>query len=463
MTQGHDDAGEPVDEDAIDLSGLDQPGGFERELAKMTGASPDEVAEAERVNDALAEVDDEDFDDLEKVRELRKGKASRLFGSRSPIVSTLVIGIGGYLLATMASDVRYFLAEREVTDLGAVSDIYADGSFDGSFHNRQVQLSGTPDVQHAAKLTEADEEFGVVRLREGGGSLFAMLPAEDERRYDQFSGEFTGRMRQMNKAPYYNKIRQFFDGEGIVNSYDVDPETFGSMVDSAKIVFSVPGAGEMTAGEGDSVVLSFRQPEFNVQLGRKTWPSDANALAAIQGLGYPYIALDDKTKDGPGAQLTRTFRRFVVHPPDGISEQDVLDLLHSGHEVPADNPDPKVGAAVFPSTHTYVVDPGDLSRAGDDIVFVYGTNTTAPGYVVDDGALVERGLDNDSLAMPLADLTSVRVDHPVTVDPEGYLIEVGGSYRDERLTALLFLLVVALMATNVVSLVLRWKKRQAAA
>lgn len=124
--------------------------------------------------------------------------------------------------------------------------------------------------------------------------------------------------------------------------------------------------------------------------------------------------------------------------------------------------DPKVGAFVLALPMSYGVPAALVTVDGDDIVFPYGDNTTTPGYDVKDGRLVEREA-GDELRMPVAQLRSLRLERPIEVDPDGFVVSVDEVPGDSLMWGVLWLLLMGLMLVNVVSLVVWWRNRSAAA
>ena len=92
-------------------------------------------------------------------------------------------------------------------------------------------------------------------------------------------------------------------------------------------------------------------------------------------------------------------------------------------------------------------------------MFSYADNTTPPGYVEMDGALVENTLADGRMRIPVDAVHSARVEKPVFVDPDGYLIEVGVEPGSQLKWAILWLLVLGLAITNGVVLVGSLRRR----
>jgi hypothetical protein len=114
-------------------------------------------------------------------------------------------------------------------------------------------------------------------------------------------------------------------------------------------------------------------------------------------------------------------------------------------------PDPadhRTGVSVFKRQATYLAPAGAVSIEGQDVLFPYAENTTAPGYMVEDRTLVERPLDNGRMRIPLSALAEVRLEKPIVVDPDGYLLVDGYAPGDAVLGGLGFLGVLAVALVN---------------
>lgn len=418
-------------EDALDLSDMEH--GIDGALAGLERDIPDEAEEA-----AL----------------LHGGGRRRIRTRRSPALAVVVTLIGLYLLSTMWADFRYWTrGDDDLRDLGRVADIYADGVFVEDFDNQYVVVEATPDVQHAARMTTERGAFGVLRLQEAGGSLFASVPREDERPHDRFRGSFQGRIRELSESWNYEVVEQFFNDEQIIHTVDIEPAELARALRDQDPSLRVKGEErEISLGDADSIRLVVRQPDAIVQMGKNTWKRVADAEDALAELGFPFVRLDRE-----GAH----FHSFLVRvAPD--QHDSVVARLDAGHEVPPNNPDPKVGAMVLARTATYVVAPEDVGVAGDaQLVFEYGENTTSPGYRVEGDRLVEKELRDGRLAVDLDALDAVRVERRIRVDPAGYVILVEDAPSKHWLDGVLFLLVLGLVGVNVASLVITLRRIRA--
>lgn len=374
---------------------------------------------------------------------------------RSPIIDLAVIGLGGYLLVWMFGDVRYFLQGSEPRDLGDAATLVEQGLPD-DLSEKYVVLRGTPDVQRAARMRLDDRTIGFLRIVEGGGRLFAAIPRDEESAPNQFEGTFQGRMRKLSDSPSFAAIQQHFDAERIVEERDATAATLLAALQSKAgegLRVADTTGNSITLGPRDSVTLVVEQPDAQLQLGRNSFPSEAAAEAAVQSLGAPYFK--------PAEQTNNLFYQFFARIPPGERESAQAKLSVAAVIPPDAKPaDPRVGVVVFPWTTSYLVPAGALSLQDGNFGFVPGDNAK-PGFVVQDGKLVPRPLQDGRLVLGPSEVRAVRLEQPVAVDPTGYLIEVGVHPRDRWLELTMWLLVLVVVGWNLLSLAVWWRARRA--
>ncbi len=410
------------------------------------------------------EEDDLDLDDLETMGV--DGVVARLRGpevdddalfeptptrrTRPVWVSLGVIGFAVYLLASMYADFRYWLEPAEPLDLGHASAFVHGGRVPDGYHDRHVVLEGTPDVQHAARLTTKEHFVGYLRIMEGGGQLFAAIPRSKEEPFtNTFEGRYAGRMIRLDRDPAFEWLEQFYAMEKVVRTVDATPAALAAGLrarsDDGLVVDSEEGPLALASSEHVRVVVS--QPAVKVQLGTDSVDAEA-AERLVASLGRPYRA--DKG--------TPAFHAFVV----GATAQErdaIAERLAAGLDSPDNTADPRQGVAVFPLTTTYVVPVGDLAIEGDALVFPYEGTGTSPGWVIRGDALEERALEQGRLRVDLSSVHAVRLEKRIVVDPAGYLILVGADPASERMTAILWLVVLGIALANAAGLVLALRRR----
>ncbi len=411
-----------AEEDALDLSDL-EGAGLEGVLSGLRTATPDEPIE---------------------LPGRRRG--------RSPLISLVVVVFGIYLMASMWADFSYWIAPRVPTDLGMAAEWVRDGRVPAGFDNEYVVISGTPDVQHAARLSTKTRFIGYRRLTEGGGALFAALPRGKEKKItDNFEGRFEGRMRTLSSHSVFSWLKEFFDREDILRVVDASPEALQVSVGSGAATIETI-EGDLTLTEGDKVRLVASQPESTVQLGKTSFRKVADADAAVEALGHPFVRIERDSS------VFHTYR--VRIPP---TERDAIQArLNADLDLPADHADPKLGALVLPRTATYVVNPAEIVVADGALRFPYGDNTTSPGYELRDGKLTERPVAEGVMSVPATSLTAVRVERPIRVDPDGYVINVGETPADAFRNGILWILVFGITLANLGSVLLWWRRRVSA-
>lgn len=410
---------------------------------------------------------DDDFegDDLDDLDALGvDGVVAQMIGEdpprakthRPPWISAVVMLACFYPLVSMWGDFRYWMRSSEPEPLGDSIDVFEPGGTVPDLANRHVSIEGTPDVQWSSVLTKkSGAKVSYLRLLEGGGRLFAAVPrpASDGAKTPEYPSSFTGRVSRFGDAGAYEWIARLYADEGVTQLYDVTAQGVAEAVAAggASLRLATTDGRTVVAEPHDRIRIVTRRDDARVLLGAESFPDAKAAEAAIAALGYPYVSLGEGRTD---------LLRYVVRIPE--DERDTArEALLSKVEGEVDAKDPKEGVSVFPLSATYTAPAGEFTVEGDALVFPYGDNTTPPGYVEKDGALVEAQLDGGRLRVPFAAVYSTRVEKPVFVDPDGYLIEVGVDPSSQLKWALLWLLVLGVAITNGVVLVGSLRRRMA--
>jgi hypothetical protein len=190
-----------------------------------------------------------------------------------------------------------------------------------------------------------------------------------------------------------------------------------------------------------------------VQLGRTSFPSRAAAEAAVQALGFPYYFPED--------QSSAAFYTVFARIPEAQRAATQASLVQAGVPAASDKPDPRVGALVVPFTTTYLVPAGALKKDGGQISLAYGDNTTSPGFVLEGDKLVPRPLKDGRLTVDPAQLRAVGVVQQVRVDPNGFIVLVGETPRDQWPALALWVVVLGVVGWNIAGLALLWRRKRA--
>ena len=417
-------ATDATDEDAMDLGDIDALG-VEGVVSRMRGGDDSAI----------------------------EPPAPRVRRGRTPMLSLVISGVGIYLLVTMFADFRFWLRSGEARDLGDAADIVKDGAMPPGLHDQYVRISGTPDVRHAARMTTRTGYVGYLRINEGGGSLFAAIPrGKDEPVREEFEGTFEGRMLRLDRDAGADWIEQYLRDENIVRTLDAQPEELWSAIGSRgerRTMRSVQGPVEVA--EGQSVRVVVHPPDARVQLGLDSFRDAATAERAVDALGYPWLSV------GKG----RAFHSFVVRIPEQ-ERAGALTRLLAGVEVPAANTDPRRGAVVLPGTVAFSAALGDYTIRGDEVLLPRGSATGGPLLYGVVGRSLEARSDVDGLiAIPRAWVSAVRIEVPIVLDRDGYLIVVGDAPEKHWMAGLGWLVVAALVGLNVVSLGMHVRRRLA--
>ncbi len=419
---------------------------------------PPESPEPDPSDEFDAFEDDDDLEDLERlgvdgvVAQMTGGKSATR--RRPPWISLLVMFACVYPLYSMFGDFSFWLQSNEPIPVGDAADLFEDGAMPSGLDNRYIRLDGTPDVQWATVLTkQSGSKVSYLRVVEGGGRMFAAVPRPEAKsgQTPQYPSQFVGRVTRFGDAHAFDWVAKLFAQERVTQLHDVTAEALAEALaagESAGLRMRVDGR-EVVAEDVDQIRLVARPADARVLLGVESFPDAEAATKAVAGLGFPFVELGEGVTD---------LRRYIVRIPEAQRDQARATLLAAAQGT-IDETDPKEGVSVFALTATYTAPASELELDGDAVVFPYGDNTTSPGYEVRDGALVERVLGQRPMRLPVSELSAVRVEKPVVVDPQGYLVEVGVDPASQFKWAILWLLVVAVMLTNGGVLVVTLRRR----
>ncbi|MCH9688491.1 MAG: hypothetical protein K0V04_44080 [Deltaproteobacteria bacterium] len=447
--------------DELELGGSNDSAIPEVDLAALAAAEGDD---AESEEDAL------DLDDLDQlgvdgvVARLRTpggndaedmAALDRAKPRRSPIISMVVVAFGAYLLVTMFPDFRYWLRSSEPVELGHASSLLQDGRNLEAYDNQYVVLEGTPDVQHAVRMTTNERYIGYLRVMEGEGGLFAKVPRpKDQPVYDAFAGRYQGRLSRLGDDRAFAWLQEFYANQQVSRVVDLDVEAARSTLGPG----ALPGADgkPVSVGASEMLRMVFAGPDARVQLDQAAFPSAEKAEQAVAALGYPYLALPlVERKADSKALLGGNIHRFIARIPQQDREAAQAKLVAA-----AETTGDKVGAFVLALPATYSAPAGEITLEGDTIVFPLGDNATSPGYDVVDGKLVERSR-TVQLRVPAAQLSALRLERTIEVDPNGFVVSAGEPPGEQWLPAMLWLLVLVISGANIASLLLWWRRRPA--
>jgi hypothetical protein len=351
-------------------------------------------------------------------------------------------------------DFRYWLEPEQPVDLGHATEFVGPQGVPSGHHGRYVVLEGTPDVQNALRGATRERYVGYLRITEGGGQLFAAVPRDKDESVDsRFAGRYAGRMLRLGSAPAYPWLEQYFAAENVVETVDASADALAEALrgasDDGLTVETERGPVHLLP-QG-RVWLVVRRAVARVQLGAESFRNADQAEAAVAQLGYPYLR--------EAGSPTMPFHRFTVKIPEDARDAAERKLLGMLEQAP-DPTDPKEGVSVLPMTATYGVPVDQLRLAGDTLVFPPGDNTSSPGYDVQGDRLVERPTEDKPMELPVSRVHAVRLDDPVTIDPDGYLIVVGAAPSSERIAGLAWLLVLGIALANVGSVAMAVRRRR---
>ncbi len=404
--------------------------------------------------DDVGDLDDFDTLGIDGIVAQMTGDEPPRASRRRPVwVSVVVILACLYPLVSIWGDFRFWLRDDEPEPLGDAAALFEPGAPTPSLADRYVSIEGTPDVQWATVLTKkSGAKVSYLRVIEGGGRLFAAVPRPEGKssKTPEYPSGFVGRVSRFGDATAFDWIARLYAQEGVTQLFDLPVDALEGLASTGVPMPVTAASGERVEVEaGDTLRLVTKPDDARILLGVESFPDAEAAEAAVAELGYPYISLGEGRTD---------LRRYVARIPEA-KRDDARGALLAKVAKEVDPNDPKEGVSVFGLSATYITSAEALSVQQGAVVFPYGDNTTAPGYVEQGGVLVEATLIDDQMRVPLTSVHHARVEKAVQVDPDGFLVEVGVTPGSQRKWGLAWLLVLAVALTNVVVLVGSLRRR----
>lgn len=416
-----------------------------RDVPPSSSSEADVLAGKEAALD-LNDIDLDDLDDdLDSAGRVRRG--------RSVWVSLLVILVGGVLLVHMYGDFRFWLAsDDDVVELGHVSELVRNGRLQGDHSHQRVAIQGTPDVQSAARFTTKDGYVGFLRLIESGTAVFAAIPRESERAPDQFPTRFVGRLRRLDDTPARDWVRRFFAAEAITESFEVDPKALIRSVGAAdagaagsdsedprELYVEASDSTVRRLASIDRVQVTLAQEQAVVQMGRGSWRSRAAAREKIASLGRAFGDLEVEHS---------LYFSFVI-AADRNEYAELEDLLNAGLDIPANNPQPNLGAMLVSrrSSHVTRVETLAVDERGR-LQYEVQSDSVGLGWYPSGDQLVEKRSEGSVIRLAPDAIGRIQIDRHLAVGTHTHVLSVGELPSSKRLMALLFLLVLGLVLSN---------------
>jgi hypothetical protein len=468
-----------------DVAGpLDRPGDA-RELQTDNDDAP-EGGDEDEDEDEKIDLDDLDALGVDGVVEQMGGAGGSGTARRPAWVSVVVLVASVGLLAWLWPDFRFWMQPDEPIDIGHVSQWMEGGKVPAGWTNAHVALDGTPNVKWAMLRGDKDGErksfFDVV---EAEGQLFVSTPQlSDDHETRRYPGHFEGRLLRLGDDQLaMTRMAQLYSQENVTRAVDIAPSELADVRRDDGLRFTTKSEGEVELAAEDRIRFVVAGDDARVMLGGLSFRSGEEAEAAIAELGYPYYRLSDLlpppdprralSGGARGGEPSKPGRpdayRFVVRIPEGerASARAKLEAKMVGEADPADH---RQGVSVFARPATYLAPAGAVHiervgptgpEGGSEVVFPHDENDPAPGYEVKNGKLVERRLPDGMMRVGLDALAEVRLELPIVVNPDGYLLLDGFRPHDVWAWGVGFLGVLAIAMLNALWLVLGVLRRRA--
>lgn len=225
---------------------------------------------------------------------------SRRKRRRHPVISALVIALGGYLLYFNASDFTYYFASNTPQDLGEVDE--ALKTPEKLVPNRYVSLRGAPDRKHAlmiqGRISGYDSFF---RLRGGKNRIFVQRHRTKRSSGRTISAAHTGRLVRFDSLPYHRAVRNYFAKNTSV-AHDFDFDTLRGKKSGDKALDKSGLELQLESGKLFWVNVTYPD-EWIIQFSKQIYPDRATAAKELATIDVPFAADDEPSP---------SFWRFVV-------------------------------------------------------------------------------------------------------------------------------------------------------
>jgi hypothetical protein len=444
---------------------------------------PDDDAVGDAAEGEAREVEDDDdkidLDDLDRLGV--DGVVDEMGGpgkqtARRPVwLAALVMIASIVMLSWLWPDFRYWMQPSEPVQIGAASEWMQDGKVPPGWENTHVAIEGTPNVRWAMLLGEPEgERQSFFDLVEAEGQLFVITPQlSDQHETRRFAGHFEGRLVRLgDKAFLHDRMAQLYAQENVTRAVDIAPSALADALRNDVLTFETMNEGTMELAAEDRIRFVVSNDDARVMLGGLSFKSGEEAEAAVAELGYPYFRLPDIAAAADPRKALGAARggeppkpgradayRFVVRIPEAerAAVRSKLEAKMVGTPDPTDH---RQGASVFARSNTYFAPAGSVQIEGDEIIFPHDENDPAPGYTVRDGKLVEQRLTDGRMRVALAQLEELRLEVPIVVDADGYLLVDGFEPDNVAMWAFAFLGVLAIAMLNGLWLVLGVLRRR---
>lgn len=420
-------------------------------------------------------VFEEDHSDRARYKRLER----RLLFSTFFSGAVVLFALG--MMYSMLDDVRYWFQDDSAPQALEMVDVLDQGGSLAPWQDQYVALSGTPDALTAVKVSLGNEDKVTQKLRffrllEAGNRVFVQtdlqLDADSDSDFalggvqtKKLPGRFVGRVHRLGEVSFYSSLRDHYNALARPEIFKLDraswPELSGKNLGlelSAQSTRDIKApARRLQLADSDKFEVLVLPSELEVQLGTKTWPSEASAIERVKSLGLPFVHLPYKALPLAGSKNPervvqgvnkQQMHRFVLRP-QGRSAKEIKAALQEGLEIPVDNARLEVGAGVHGRRHLYTVAIDKLQVQGEQLHFDPQSKVVSPGYELVDGQLQERSWGAQGLSIPLQEVAELRVRRPVMATENSMIVLTDSPPSKQWPTALAFGILAVFSVANV--------------
>lgn len=394
----------------------------------------------------LGFVFEEDEAMLLRYRRLKR----RLLFSTIFSVGVVIFALG--MMISMWGDLMYWLQDDAAPQEVALVDALDKGGSLEPYLDKFVALSATPDASTAVKISlgregQVTEKLRFFRLLESGNRVFVQTDAPLGQSDDaeikigglqtkKLPGRFVGRVHRLGAVRFYESLRDHYNALARPKFLTIPQAQWEKLGENnlGKTLRVQGASGEteqsVTLEDADAFEVVAMASEWMVQLGTKTWPKEADAMARIKSIGLPFVHIPYKATPLAGSNnpekvvqgvQKQLIHRFLVRP-DNRSKAELLAQLHAGLDVPANNDSLEIGAAVLNRRRIYSAKIQDLRVSADKVSFLPTSKLTRLGYELEGDRLVPRALEQGWLNLPRQEVQEIRVKRPVMATEDSLIL-----------------------------------------
>lgn len=413
------------------------------EASSVESEEPETEAEAEQAFfDGPRDGDEVDPELMKLPRRKRK--------RRHPVISLIVIGLAVYLMYFLRQDIGFFLESSQPVVLGDAAEAVKAGKLR---HNSYIQLEGPPDRKNALIIESRIGGFdSFFRLLGSSNRVFVQKHREHRASDEDIGTVHAGQLVRFDSLPYAESLQNYF-AKKMTIAHDLSFETTRAALAGKQALKDVKGEA-VTLGPDSMIWINVAfANEWVIQFSKHTYATAQLAQQALskrlEGLSIPTMLEDESSK---------IFWRFVA-----LAEPDQFPQLRARFKVEMVGGRPRYG--VVRRQVSYSARLNQLKVDNGALVIDAADPTFPSRYVVKPGtdagaAPTLTAVKDRRPRLPARSILFISTSSPFSVPADAMVLMMDRAPGDNWYFLLLYLVLVAFVGLNVVTLVLRLRSRE---